>query len=374
MPFCPACESEFRAGFERCEECDVALISELPVAPTPPAIPNPSLRPVYQTTEVSDALLVHSLLEGQGIRARLENQNSALLVMGLSTSAVPYVVSVPSGEAGDAADIVKEICDTRPAPVRGGRAARRLWLIAIAVLVPADFAMLRIFNGFEHFLAAGAWSVVVLGLLFDLHNRVKDTVFSEARILTHFVAGAVGSFAVVAAIAPWLGDLSGIPRNNPAYHFVIVGPIEEAAKLLPVLVVFCIRPSWFARPIGWFVACAAAGGGFGLTETFMKLGNRNHDSITVLGAVSSGVFHPMLSGMVGFCIAKAGAGRIPAAAAGLALAAFLHGSWNALVSVNLEWICLLAMIFATWFCVRNLGRLFPEEANQPVSSSSAPPT
>lgn len=28
--YCPSCRSEYRAGFSRCEDCDVALIAELP--------------------------------------------------------------------------------------------------------------------------------------------------------------------------------------------------------------------------------------------------------------------------------------------------------------------------------------------------------
>src|SRR6185369_5528536 len=33
MPFCPQCVSEYRSGFTRCKDCDVALVDERPAAP-----------------------------------------------------------------------------------------------------------------------------------------------------------------------------------------------------------------------------------------------------------------------------------------------------------------------------------------------------
>ena len=192
--------------------------------------------------------------------------------------------------------------------------------------------------------------------------------------MAHFLLGAVGSVGVVVAVQPGLQNFWGLAPPSPQHAFLLVGPLEELAKFLPVLILYRIRPAWFSHPAAWIVACASAGGGFGMTETLMKLSRPYNDPYHTLVSVTSGLFHPIVSGMVGWCIARVEGGRIPAAAGGLALAALLHGFWNALAYKDLEWVCLLAMIFAIWFCVRNLGRLFPEEANQPVSSSSAPPT
>ena len=33
MPFCPQCLSEYRSGFERCNDCDTGLVAERPAAP-----------------------------------------------------------------------------------------------------------------------------------------------------------------------------------------------------------------------------------------------------------------------------------------------------------------------------------------------------
>ncbi len=33
MPFCPQCLSEYRSGFDRCNDCEVGLVAEKPAAP-----------------------------------------------------------------------------------------------------------------------------------------------------------------------------------------------------------------------------------------------------------------------------------------------------------------------------------------------------
>jgi RsiW-degrading membrane proteinase PrsW (M82 family) len=78
--------------------------------------------------------------------------------------------------------------------------------------------------------------------------------------------------------------------------------------------------------------------------------------------------------MTGYFISKAGPGRFAVAVAGLSLAAFLHGGWNTLAHLHLEWICYIALAFTGWFYLRNVGRLFPEEEAYAPSSSSAPAT
>ena len=53
MPFCPACRSEYRSGFNRCADCDVDLVEALA---KPPQAPDPGgLRPVYSTVNFGEA-------------------------------------------------------------------------------------------------------------------------------------------------------------------------------------------------------------------------------------------------------------------------------------------------------------------------------
>jgi hypothetical protein len=49
---CPVCHSEFRPGFTRCNTCDVDLVAELDVAPTPPPS-RPAADPIRESDFVS---------------------------------------------------------------------------------------------------------------------------------------------------------------------------------------------------------------------------------------------------------------------------------------------------------------------------------
>src|SRR5258708_7524791 len=108
MPWCPKCREEFRQGFDRCVDCDTELVAEFPIEPKKLAPTWISRVTVYQTTQPSDAMLVTSLLEGNGISANLDNQNAAQWLIGMPTPAIPLVVSVATADAEDAKSILSE--------------------------------------------------------------------------------------------------------------------------------------------------------------------------------------------------------------------------------------------------------------------------
>jgi hypothetical protein len=64
MPFCPSCGVEYREGFTRCSECDVALVAEPPPAPPPTG---PEWTPVAMFVTAEEANLARGLLAGVGI-------------------------------------------------------------------------------------------------------------------------------------------------------------------------------------------------------------------------------------------------------------------------------------------------------------------
>jgi hypothetical protein len=64
MPFCPSCGVEYREGFTRCSECDVALVAEPPPAPSPAG---PEWEPVATFVTAEEAGLARGLLAGVGI-------------------------------------------------------------------------------------------------------------------------------------------------------------------------------------------------------------------------------------------------------------------------------------------------------------------
>jgi hypothetical protein len=98
--YCPNCRAEYRAGFERCADCDIALVDELPTEP-PPAEPAPThLVPDKELVEVfrsnqSDARIVRGFLEAQGIPAIL-----------LGEGEMPYPIDI--GSLGERRVYVRE--------------------------------------------------------------------------------------------------------------------------------------------------------------------------------------------------------------------------------------------------------------------------
>ena len=99
--FCPQCKAEYRAGFIRCSDCDVELVSQLPVDPIPvdPArslVDHLELVVVRTYTNQFDADVARSALEAAGIEPVLRGE--------WSTRGVDILVR--SEDAKDADDIL----------------------------------------------------------------------------------------------------------------------------------------------------------------------------------------------------------------------------------------------------------------------------
>jgi hypothetical protein len=61
--FCPMCGDEYRAGFDRCGDCDTALVQERPPPPQPPG----DVVTVLETGSQSLVAVARSILDGAGI-------------------------------------------------------------------------------------------------------------------------------------------------------------------------------------------------------------------------------------------------------------------------------------------------------------------
>ena len=72
--FCPECRSEYREGFNRCADCDVELVSELP--PDEVHEDNVNLVKVYETGDGSIIPLIESLLEDANIEFEVTNRST----------------------------------------------------------------------------------------------------------------------------------------------------------------------------------------------------------------------------------------------------------------------------------------------------------
>ena len=118
MRYCPNCGTEYRPGFDRCSDCDVALVDEPPSPEEMPAASDAvELTEVYSSGRSIDAEVVRSMLEGHGIEARLWGgglghwrMESALTEMtGVPNAFNAHRVMVPPDQADDARALVADV-------------------------------------------------------------------------------------------------------------------------------------------------------------------------------------------------------------------------------------------------------------------------
>ncbi|HEY7111393.1 MAG TPA: DUF2007 domain-containing protein [Thermoanaerobaculia bacterium] len=75
--FCPKCGDEYRAGFTRCADCDVALVEKPPVDENQPGddqTPPFEMVTVLETGDQSLVAVAKSVLEGAGIPCIARNE------------------------------------------------------------------------------------------------------------------------------------------------------------------------------------------------------------------------------------------------------------------------------------------------------------
>lgn len=109
--YCPECGDEFRPGFDRCPDCDVALVDRPREAPDPRFAPPGAVRPeptvtfvpVFQTGNAAAFALAKSLLLDAGIY--FHDAGYGLL----DAFAGPSVVEVPETEAERARELLREL-------------------------------------------------------------------------------------------------------------------------------------------------------------------------------------------------------------------------------------------------------------------------
>lgn len=75
--FCPECSAEYRDGFARCSDCDVALVSALPPEEMD-AVPGAEEVTVFVTRDMVEAETVKELLEASGIEVYVAGESSPL--------------------------------------------------------------------------------------------------------------------------------------------------------------------------------------------------------------------------------------------------------------------------------------------------------
>ena len=73
--YCPNCRSEYRPGFTRCKDCEVALVVELPVEETPEFV---DLVEVLSSGDPGQVSVIKSILEAEEIPYLAQGENFAM--------------------------------------------------------------------------------------------------------------------------------------------------------------------------------------------------------------------------------------------------------------------------------------------------------
>lgn len=76
--FCPKCKSEFVEGIERCPECRVGLIEELPPEPKPPKSEFLDYAEILANPSPADVAILKSILDRKEIYYYIEGENAQL--------------------------------------------------------------------------------------------------------------------------------------------------------------------------------------------------------------------------------------------------------------------------------------------------------
>ena len=81
--YCPKCRTEFRKGFDRCSDCKIPLVAELPPEPPPPPPPQyVNFIDLYSPQNEIELSLIKSILDSEGISYFIRNDNFGSLEVG----------------------------------------------------------------------------------------------------------------------------------------------------------------------------------------------------------------------------------------------------------------------------------------------------
>jgi len=172
------------------------------------------------------------------------------------------------------------------------------------------------------------------------------------------VAPAAAAEAACAAASPWLDPsvaaLGGGPwalARSTLVFALVVGAVEEGAKLLAVWSVARRRPE-FDEPVDGIVYACAAALGFAAAENakYFALGTLSA-SVIAVRAFATVPAHMFFSAIWGYALGRALVSRRAAVPRAFAVAALAHGGFDATLSVRGAWpvAALLATALALAF-------------------------
>ena len=229
-----------------------------------------------------------------------------------------------------------------------GRLRRMVWLLVLVVGIVAYQIVLRVMietenvNFFPSLLLIGAITVPVSVLVFAETGGRGISVTPWVVAMTAIVGGVVGTITAGTLEYDTLRDLGTVP-------LVLVGIIEEAAKLIvPFIVYLVVRPR---DPRAGVIIGIASGAGFATLETMgygfqalLSAGNISAvDDTLLLRALLSPACHIAWTGMCTAMLWRIHSarhrGRAVAAFLGTyAVAVALHATWDGSTSVAVHFV------------------------------------
>jgi len=112
VPFCPQCRYEYIEGIQRCPDCQVELVAELPPPPAfPPVDEGVRLVTIYSTYDPFEADLLRVRLREAGLYCWLQSTGSSRLYHFLTD---PIHVQVAEFQEAQARQVLEESIDLRP--------------------------------------------------------------------------------------------------------------------------------------------------------------------------------------------------------------------------------------------------------------------
>jgi len=107
--FCPECESEFRPGFTRCNECDVDLVERLENPSSSEGHEDPDYVPISTAQGMLEEGQVRAFLEANGIPTQVYNSDIARKVYGFTLDGLGAArIYVPRELAATARELLEK--------------------------------------------------------------------------------------------------------------------------------------------------------------------------------------------------------------------------------------------------------------------------
>ena len=102
MPFCPECRVEYRAGVQRCPDCDAHLVDSLPPEAGANDLWGLELVELASFPNFPEAEMIKELLESGGIRTILRGEADPI---GVASAATPTTLLVEERDLVQAREI-----------------------------------------------------------------------------------------------------------------------------------------------------------------------------------------------------------------------------------------------------------------------------